>query len=215
MKILKSLVTDPQRNLALERELLEREGEDFLLLYINRPSVVVGRNQQPEAEADLEWCRRNGIPVVRRISGGGTVYHDEGNVNYSFITARGKTPLLDSRPHAPVIAALAEMGIEAVAGSRGELRVDGLKISGTASYVKGARQMFHGTLLFDTDLAAMRSALAGNPGARGRKIASVPAETTNLAPLAAGVESTGMFLDRLAGFFARYYNTGTSAEDIF
>lgn len=207
MKILKSLSTDPEANLALEMELLEREGEDFLLLYINRPSVIVGRNQLPEAEADTEYCRRQGIPVIRRISGGGAVYHDTGNVNYSFITARGKTPLLDSKPHAPVVAALAETGVAAEAGSRGELRVEGLKVSGTASYVKGARQMFHGTLLFDTDLDRMERALSGDGSKRGRKVASVPSETINLKAFIPSVGSAAGFMDTLADFFARYYNT--------
>lgn len=215
MKIFKSLSTDPERNLALEQELLAREGEDFVLLYINRQSVIVGRNQCPEAEADTEYCRRHAIPVIHRISGGGTVYHDEGNVNYSFITARGATPLLDTKPHAPVIAALAGMGVTAIAGERGELRVGGRKISGTAAYVKGERQMFHGTLLFDTDPEQMRRALAGNPEARGRKVASVPSETANLKPLIPHIGSTADFMNALAESLARYYNTNPAEDIIF
>jgi lipoate-protein ligase A len=194
MTIARSLSHDPEWNLSLERELLEWD-EDFLLLYINSPCVVIGRNQSPEAEADLAYCRLHRIPVLRRISGGGAVYHDLGNINYSFITGKGTAPLLDAKPHAPIIAALKTMGVDARTGLRGELTVGGRKISGTAAYVSDRREMFHGTLLFDTDMAHMSKALSGNGSAtsngsstcnnssRGRRIASVPAETINLRSL--------------------------------
>ncbi len=215
MKILKSLSDDPAANLALERELLARRTEDFLLLYINRPSVIVGRNQSPAAEADTEYCRRLGIPVIQRISGGGTVYHDHGNINYSFITARGTASLLDSHPHQPIVDALAAMGVDAAVGPRGELLTDGRKISGTASYVAGQRQLFHGTLLYDTDLETMRLALRGNPEERGRRIASVPSETANLKPLLPRFDTPRAFLDSLAALLAINCSAGEPEAVIF
>ncbi len=215
MKILKSLSDDPMRNLALERELLIGRTEDFLLLYINRPSVIVGRNQSPAAETDLELCRRLEIPVIQRISGGGTVYHDHGNINYSFITARGEPPLLDSRPHQPIVDALAAMGVATTVGPRGELLTGGRKISGTASYVTGRRQLFHGTLLYDTDLVTMRLVLRGNTAERGRKIASVPSETTNLKPLLPRFGTPRAFMESLAAQIAINCNAGEPEAVIF
>jgi lipoate-protein ligase A len=204
MTIIKSPSTDPAVNFALERELLNGREGDFLLLYINSPCVVIGRNQAEAAEADLDLCAREGIPVIRRISGGGTVWHDGGNVNFAFITAAdGKSPL-DDKPLEPVIAALHAMGVEAVAGSRGELLVGGKKISGTASCVRRGRRLFHGTLLFDADLDAMRRALAGDRAARGRKVSSVPSVTVNLRPLLGGFDTAPQFLEGLAAELARY-----------
>ncbi len=199
MTIIKSPSTDPEYNFSLERELLGRTGgRDFLLLYIDSPCVVIGRNQSPEAEADLEYCRLNDIPVLRRISGGGAVWHDLGNINYSFITSVNAASPLDDKPHAPIIAALASMGVEAVAGPRGELLVNGRKISGTASCVKRGRRLFHGTLLHAADLDAMQKALGGDPARRGHRVASVPAEVMNLNTLPDLDIPTAEFLDRLA-----------------
>lgn len=179
---------------------MEQDG-DFLLLYIDSPCVVVGRNQQLEAETDLEWCACEGVPVIRRISGGGTVWHDEGNMNFAFIgPACGGS--LDSKPLSSVIAALGRMGVEAVEGSRGELLWEGKKISGTASCVRKGRRLFHGTLLFDADLDRMARALTGNPAARGRKVASVPSPTANIGPLPGGIDTAWKFMDAIAANFA-------------
>lgn len=198
MTVLISPSTDPAHNLALEKELLAGREGDFLLLYINSPCVVVGRNQQPEAEADVEWCARAGVPVLQRVTGGGTVWHDEGNVNFAFIETVGRASALDDKPFGPVISALHEMGVEAVAGGRGELLVADKKISGTASCVVKGRRLFHGTLLFDADLDAMRRALDGNPEKRGRKVASVPSPVANLKPLLGRFDTAAEFMKELA-----------------
>lgn len=197
MTIVESESRDPLHNFALERSLVE-QGGDCLLLYINSPCVVVGRNQQPEAEADLEYCAREGIPVLRRVSGGGSVWHDEGNVNFAFITGAD-----DEKPLGRIIEALGEMGIEAVAGPRGEIVAGGGKISGTASWVKRGRRLFHGTLLWDSDMERMRRALAGDPAARGRGVASVPSKTVNMATLVGDGGTAAEFMKRLAAVFAR------------
>jgi lipoate-protein ligase A len=204
MRVIKSSSTEPEVNFALERELLARR-DDVLLLYIDSPCVVTGRNQNPAAEADLEWCARERIPVLRRMSGGGAVYHDSGNVNFAFITSTGSSPPLDNSPLCVVAAALRSLDIEATAGARGELTVGGKKISGTASCVRSDRRLFHGTLLFDTDLTMMKRALAGDTSTRGRKVASVPAQTANLKPLMPKIESATAFMDSLADFFTRHY----------
>lgn len=203
MIIIESPSRDPEYNFSLEQELLEREG-DFLLLYINSPCVVIGRNQRPEAEADLDYCARANIPVVRRITGGGAVWHDEGNINWAFVASTEKMPP-DEKPLAPVIAVLRELGVRARAGSRGELLCGGKKISGTASCVKRGRRLFHGTLLFDADLDRMARALAGDPAKRGRRVASVPANVANVGPLAHGIDTARKFMAAMAAGFDRYY----------
>jgi len=212
--VLVSRSTDPERNFALERELMEGEG-DHVLLYIDRECVVVGRNQSAEAEVDTAWCAAEGVPMLRRITGGGAVWHDEGNVNFAFISSVGgaekdaeaiganavngaeetcaecvaPTPL-DDRPTWAVVAALGLLGIGARVGPRGELTVDGWKVSGTASCVRGGRRLFHGTLLVDADLGRMARALAGDAARRGRKVASVPSPTANLFDLCPHLRGT-------------------------
>ncbi len=208
MTVFTSPSTDPAYNFALEEDLLTEPDGEFLLLYINRPCVVTGCNQQPEAEANLEWCARENIPVVRRISGGGAVWHDEGNVNWAFITPADSEGL-DRKPLVDVIAVMRRLGIEAVEGSRGDILAggpDGPKISGTASCVKKGRRLFHGTLLFDADLERMSRALAGDPGKRGRKVASTPSRTANVKPLVGDFDTSLEFMTALADEFDRYYN---------
>ncbi|MDL2230505.1 lipoate--protein ligase family protein [Alistipes sp. OttesenSCG-928-L06] len=208
MEVIISPTTCPETNLATEKELLvEYRGEAILFLYINAPSVIVGRNQLPEAEADLAYCESCQIPVIKRLSGGGTVYHDEGNINYSFIADAEKGKALDRDFGQPIVDALRSFGIEATVGARKEILVGGKKISGTASHVSRGRQLFHGTLLFDTDLEKMRRALNGIPSLRGKHVASVPSEVANIAGLLAQKITAPQFMERLAVFFEGYFNT--------
>lgn len=200
MEVIVSPSRSPETNLAAEMQLLTECLDDVLFFYINTPSVIVGRNQLPEAEADLDYCSRHGIPVLQRISGGGTVYHDEGNINYAF-AVNAERSVLDRDFLTPVIEALKTFGVIATAGKRRELLVGGRKISGTAAHVARGRQLFHGTLLFDTDLERMRLALNGDRTLRGRHVASVPSEVTNLRELIAEPLTTDEFLHRLAAFF--------------
>ena len=207
MKIIVSDTTVPEANLDKEKKLLaERSLGDVLFLYINAPSVIVGRNQLPEAEADLIYCKKHKIPVIQRISGGGTVYHDEGNINYSFLADAPKERILDRDFLGPVIAALQSFGITARTGARKELLVGGKKISGTASHISRGRQLFHGTLLFDTDLDRMRHALHGNKTLRGKHVASVPGEVANIAGLIPQKTTAPVFMERLADFFEGYFS---------
>ena len=207
MKIIVSDTTDPEANLAREKTLLaERSNGDVLFLYINTSSVIVGRNQLPEAEADLSYCSQHHIPVIKRISGGGTVYHDWGNINYAFICDAEKGKVLDRDFLPPVVSALNSLGITATAGPRKELLVGGKKISGTASHISRGRQLFHGTLLFDTDLKKMGCALNGNKSLRGKHVASVPSEVANISGLLMQKITAPQCMERLAVFFESYFN---------
>lgn len=154
-------ITDPRINLAIEEHLLRNTAveEPILLFYINEPAVIIGRNQNTVAEIDPDFVEANGIHVVRRLSGGGAVYHDLGNLNFSFVT-NGRDALHDFAKFTdPVIAVLKELGVEAELRGKSDIFANGKKISGNAQYAAKERMFSHGTLLFDTDLATLLKAI--------------------------------------------------------
>ncbi|MDR0349050.1 MAG: lipoate--protein ligase family protein [Tannerella sp.] len=208
MLLIKSISDDPVFNGELEKKYLtERPFQDVLLFYINRPSVIVGRNQLIEAEADRYYCQQHHIEIHKRISGGGTVYHDYGNINYAFIVSKGTVPVLERDFATPVIKALQSFGINATVGQRKELSVGNKKISGTASHITRNGILFHGTLLHRSDLSHLTYALRGNPSIRGKNVASVPGAVVNLNDIMPANKSTEEFLNDLLNFFAGYYQT--------
>ncbi|PKD44046.1 lipoate--protein ligase [Rhodohalobacter barkolensis] len=155
-------ITDPRINLALEEYALRNfgESEDYLLFYINGPSIIIGRNQNTLEEINDEYVRKNGIHVVRRMSGGGAVYHDHGNLNFSFITNYKKENLHNFKKFTkPVIHVLKEMGVDAEMSGRNDILAEGRKISGNAQFSTGKRMFSHGTLLFNSDLEEVTRAL--------------------------------------------------------
>ena len=160
MKYVRLKSTDPYLNLAIEEFLFRYSDEDIFMLWQNRPSVIIGKNQNAYTEVELEYTKKADIAVVRRITGGGAVYHDGGNVNYSFITSREKTESLDFAYFAaPVIEALGGLGLTATLSGRNDILCGERKISGNAQYSDGKRVLHHGTLLFDADLGVLSSAL--------------------------------------------------------
>jgi lipoate-protein ligase A len=153
---------DPYLNLALEEYLMRnvRPDDDILLFYINAPSIIIGRNQNTLEEINQTYVREHDIKVVRRLSGGGAVYHDLGNLNFSFITPNIKENVHNFRKFTePVVQVLREMGVPAEVGGRNDILADGRKISGNAQYIAAQRMVSHGTLLFDTDLSQVAEAL--------------------------------------------------------
>ena len=153
--------TDPRINLAIEEHLLRnvKVVEPLLLFYINTPSVILGRNQNGMEEIDPDFVRENKIHVVRRLSGGGAVYHDLGNLNFSFITL-GKQDLHNFEKFTqPVIEVLNDLGVNAVLQGKSDIFVDGKKVSGNAQYATGGRMFSHGTILFNTNLENMLRAI--------------------------------------------------------
>src|SRR5690606_29409521 len=133
--------------------------EALLLFYINEPSVIIGRNQNTIEEIDPDYVAAHNIHVVRRLSGGGAVYHDLGNLNFSFVT-NGKEDLHNfAKFTEPVVAVLRSLGVTAELRGRSDIFVEGRKISGNAHYATTNRMFSHGTLLFDTDLGEMLRAI--------------------------------------------------------
>lgn len=156
---------NPYYNLAFEEFVLtsRREGE-YLLLWQNDNTIVVGQNQNTEAEINRAFVEAHGINVVRRTTGGGAVYHDLGNLNYSFITDTGDAERLTmERFTRPIVAALRGLGLQAEASGRNDILVEGRKVSGTAQRVVKGRILHHGTLLFSADPGMVAGALNADP----------------------------------------------------
>jgi lipoate---protein ligase len=155
-------INDPSINLAIEEYLLRNiePGEDILLFYINGPSIIIGRHQNTIEEINQPYVEAHNIRVVRRLSGGGAVYHDLGNLNFSFITQNARENVHNFRKFTePVIKVLQEMGVPAELSGRNDILADGRKISGNAQYITTRRMFNHGTLLFNSDLSHVQEAL--------------------------------------------------------
>lgn len=195
--------TDPARNLALEEYLLTRRSEDVAMVWRNAPCVIVGRNQNLAAEINHEYLHNNNIPALRRISGGGAVYHDAGNINYSVMRTRQGPLRIDYREYLePIIAFLSRLGITARLEDRSDLVTDAGKISGNAQHHHKQRVLHHGTLLFDTDLAALKSTLApGHGHYTDRATASRRKPVVNLRSLLKTDISPEDFMRRLLSHF--------------
>lgn len=193
--------TDPARNLAFEEYFLTRKQGDYTLLWRNRPTVVIGAHQCAAAEVRLDLLDKEGVALVRRISGGGAVYHDLGNVNFSFITDYGGGLDDFALLCKPVLDCLRQLGVKAEAGGRNDLLADGKKFSGTAKAVKNGRLLLHGTLLFDTDLTALERLLTPRiEKLESKGIKSVRSRVTNLRPLLPELDAES-FSARLKEFF--------------
>ncbi|MFE6168502.1 MULTISPECIES: lipoate--protein ligase [Viridibacillus] len=156
-------ITDPRINLAIEEYALKTmdvEKDSFLLFYINQPSIIIGRNQNTVEEINTDYVEDNGIIVVRRLSGGGAVYHDLGNLNFSFLTKDDGDSFQNFKKFTqPVVDALQKMGINSELSGRNDIMAEGRKISGNAQFSTKGRMFSHGTLLFDTEIDAVVSAL--------------------------------------------------------
>ncbi|NMD70910.1 lipoate--protein ligase [Bacillus sp. DNRA2] len=155
-------ITDPRVNLAIEEYALKNLdiNETYLLFYINEPSIIIGKNQNTIEEINTDYVETNGIHVVRRLSGGGAVYHDLGNLNFSFITKDdGESFHNFLKFTQPVITALNKLGVNAELSGRNDILAEGRKISGNAQFSTKGRMFSHGTLLFDSEIDSVVSAL--------------------------------------------------------
>ncbi len=156
---------NPYFCLASEEYLLRNFQDDIFMLWQSNDTVVVGKHQNAMGEIDYRYTRERGIKIARRISGGGTVFHDRGNVNFTFIrNVAGPQEISFSRFTRPIVEALAQMGIQAETSGRNDLLVEGRKISGNAEHVFKNRVLHHGTLLYQSDLDNLGNAIRVKPG---------------------------------------------------
>ena len=185
MRCLTDTSTDPYWNLAAEEYLLKRWDAPVFRLWRNAPAVIVGRNQNAHAEINRPYVEEHGIAVVRRLSGGGAVFHDLGNVNFTFIDRTGSerdSHAMFRRFTAPILEALKQLGVEARLEGRNDLTIDGAKFSGNAMCIEGGRVLMHGTLLFSASFADLSQSLLPRPEKYvGRSVQSVRSRVTNIA----------------------------------
>jgi lipoate---protein ligase len=200
--------TDPFYNLAVEEFLLKNADEEFLILYVNSPSVIIGKHQSVHMEVNTKFITENQIPVIRRISGGGTVFHDYGNLNFSFLRNSESGRQVDFRKYTePVIDFLKSLGIGASFEGKNDLKVDGLKISGNAEHVHHNRVLHHGTLLFSTSMEMLGNSLRKDKSCyTSRAVASNPASVINLKEKMSFFRDIEEFRSEMIHYFKKNYN---------
>lgn len=184
MRYLINKSTDPYFNLALDEYAMKHIDidEDFFFLWQNEPAVIIGKNQNTAEEVNQSFIDEKGIKVARRVSGGGAVYHDLGNLNFTFIINVDDPGKVNYKKYVqPIIDALKEMGVEAKASGRNDILIDGLKISGNAQRMANGKLMHHGTLLYDVDIRDMVKSLNVAPDKIISKgVKSVRSRVTNI-----------------------------------
>lgn len=202
---------DPAYNTALElfafNELAKKDN--VFMLWINQPCIVVGKNQNTREEIDQHYCDENDIKIVRRISGGGAVYHDYNNLNYTIISNEDDEADFNFKSLSqPVIDTLAEMGVKAEFTGRNDLQIGDQKFCGNAQYIKGKRIMHHGCIMFDVDLSVLTKALTVSKDkyeSKGKK--SVRARVTNIKPhLEDQTLTVKDFMNTLRNFMDKKYH---------
>lgn len=175
--------TNPWFNIAAEEYLLKNMTENCFMLWQNEPAVIVGKHQNTMAEINHRYVKENDLPVIRRISGGGTVFHDLGNLNFSFIQAGERTKLVDFRKFVqPIINVLIDLGVSARFEGKNDIRVNGLKISGNAEHVYKNKVLHHGTLLFESELGKLNNAIkASEENYTDKAVKSVRSTVANIS----------------------------------
>jgi lipoate-protein ligase A len=194
--------TNPYFNIASEEYLLKNISEDIFMLYVNEPSVIVGKHQNTFAEINYGLAKQKDIKVVRRLSGGGAVYHDLGNLNFTFIKNSKEGKLVDFRGYTkPIIEFLREFGIDASFEGHNSIYANGKKVSGNAEHVFKNRVMHHGTLLFDTNMQLLAELLYVSTNRYvDQAVKSVRANTVNLSELLPSEISLERFREQLIGY---------------
>jgi len=196
-------------NLAAEEYLIDHFDEDVVMLWRNDNTVVVGKNQNTIEEIDSQYVEEKGISVVRRLTGGGAVFHDMGNVNYTIIQAH-REGLFSNYDYFTTMVRnfLKTLGVEAVLSGRNDLLIDGKKFSGNAQCVRHGRMMHHGTLMFSSDVKDISGALTPNQKKiESKGVKSVSSHVTNISTHMEHPESmdTERFMLRLYEYYLKNY----------
>ncbi len=186
MKYINNLSNNPWYNLAFEEYCFKNlpKDENYVILWVNEPAIIVGKNQNTIEEINSDYVRQNNIKIVRRVTGGGAVYHDLGNLNFTFITTVSGAVKIDfGKINIPMLKSLERLGINAELSGRNDLTLEGKKISGIAQSVEKNRVLNHGTILFDTDLTVLSNALnVKKDKIESKGVKSVKSRVTNIRP---------------------------------
>ncbi len=208
MKYIENNSTDPHYNLAFEEYIFKNlDKEDFVLLWRNGPSIIVGKNQNTIEEINMDYVKDNNINVVRRVTGGGAVYHDLGNLNFSFIT-KSQSNLIDFKTYnIPIVRALEKLGVDCELSGRNDIVIDGKKFSGIAQSIIKERVLNHGTLLFDSKLDILSKALnVKRDKIESKGVKSVSSRVTNIKPYVKDEIDVLKFKELLLKNIFEYFN---------
>jgi lipoate---protein ligase len=193
--------TDARLNLALEEHVLRNKvtEDDLLLFYVNAPAIIIGRNQNTLEEINSDLVDARGVRVVRRVSGGGAVYHDLGNLNFSFMTRDVNTRFNRyDLFNKPVVEVLRELGVPAEIGGRNDILANGRKISGNAQFATAGRMFSHGTLLLDSNLDDVTATLKPKPGkVESKGVKSIRSRVANISEFLSEPISVDELRDRI------------------
>ena len=183
MLIIRRHNTDRYFNLATEEYVLKEIGEDSFMLWRNEPSIIVGKHQNTLAEINVDYVKENGIKVVRRLSGGGAVFHDLGNLNFTFTMKGQDENLINFRKYTePILEVLQKLGIDARFEGRNDLTIDGKKFSGNAMHIWNKKVLSHGTLLFSSHMPDLSQALNADPlKFTDKAVKSIRSRVTNIS----------------------------------
>lgn len=182
MLLINNTNTNAYFNLAMEEYLLKNTNEDIFMLWRNESAIIVGKNQNTLSEINYEYVKENKIKVVRRQSGGGAVFHDLGNINFTFISCDNNSFSDFKRFTLPIIDALENLNIQAEFSGRNDLLIDNQKFSGNAQYNYKNKVMHHGTLLFSSEINDLSSTLKVKPSKfQGKSVKSVKSRVTNIS----------------------------------
>ncbi len=183
MLLIENTSLHPAFNLALEEYLLTAVQEDVLCLWRNSQAIIIGKNQNTLLEINPDYVQKHNIAVIRRLTGGGAVFHDPGNINYTLIQTCGHNDFNNyAKFTAPIISYLKTLDVTATLSGRNDLLIDGAKCSGNAQTVRNGRILHHGCLLFSADLSQLSGALRPRPiKLQSKGVASVRSRVTNIA----------------------------------
>lgn len=208
MICLHSYETNPFFNIAAEEYFLKNFTDDIFFLYQNSPSVIVGKHQNALAEVNFIYLKANSIELVRRLSGGGAVYHDLGNLNFTFIRNGNSGSLVDFKGFTkPIVDYLKTLGLNASFGGHNSIMINNFKVSGNAEHIYRNRVLHHGTLLFNANLERLEKCLYTNRERfTDRAVRSVRANVANISSLLNDSISVEVFANNLFGFISKSVN---------
>ena len=215
MKLILRNSTNPHFNIAAEEHFLKNYHEDIIMFWQNSPSIIIGKHQNTMAEVNINFIDKNNIPVIRRISGGGTVYHDKGNINYTIITSsENREKLIDFVEFTkPIIGFLDSLGLKAVYEGKNNLTINGKKFSGNSAHVFKNRILNHGTILFNTNFDNLEAAINhSNYKIKDKSVRSIRANVANISNQLPQTVSIEIFIDKLIKYFKNYFNIKSISE---